>query len=101
MLTTSAAYDAPLPRPPVGGWAPLWTEVPTLPAIHVRRDRLLEHLDAALEQPVTLLCAPTGWGKTVLVSSWIRAGRAPGRVAYTRFAPNRGAIAWRQLTEAM
>jgi len=35
------------------------------------RDRLLEQLNAALEQPVTLLCAPAGYGKTTLVSQWL------------------------------
>ncbi|WP_433214505.1 LuxR C-terminal-related transcriptional regulator [Dactylosporangium sp. CS-047395] len=76
-------------------------EVPGLPAVHLERRRLLEHLDAAVEQPVTLVCAPTGWGKTVLAASWIRAGRPPGRTAYVRFEPNCGAAAWRQLTSAL
>ncbi|WP_223101095.1 LuxR C-terminal-related transcriptional regulator [Dactylosporangium vinaceum] len=72
-----------------------------LPAVHLRRERLLEHLDAAVDHPVTLVCAPTGWGKTVLAASWIRAGRAPGRTAYVRFEPNCGAAAWRQLAAAL
>lgn len=42
------------------------------------RDRLLEQLDAALEQPVTLLCAPAGYGKTTLVSQWLVARGATG-----------------------
>jgi LuxR family maltose regulon positive regulatory protein len=69
--------------------------VPALPAVYVRRDRLLEQLDAAVEQPITLLCAPTGWGKTTLVASWIREGRAPGPVAYARFARDGVPAAWR------
>nr|BFE63458.1 hypothetical protein GCM10020063_079840 [Dactylosporangium thailandense] len=76
-------------------------EVPGLPAVHLERRRLLDQLDAAVEQPVTLVCAPTGWGKTVLAASWIRAGRPPGRIAYVRFEPNCGAAAWRQLTAAL
>jgi ATP/maltotriose-dependent transcriptional regulator MalT len=42
------------------------------------RDRLLAQLDAALEQPVTLLCAPAGYGKTTLVSQWLVARGATG-----------------------
>ncbi|WP_426510023.1 LuxR C-terminal-related transcriptional regulator [Dactylosporangium sp. McL0621] len=76
-------------------------EVPGLPAVHLERERLLDQLDAAVQQPVTLVCAPTGWGKTVLAASWIRAGRPPGRTAYVRFEPNCGAAAWRQLTSAL
>ncbi|WP_432834912.1 LuxR C-terminal-related transcriptional regulator [Dactylosporangium sp. CA-092794] len=75
--------------------------MPPLPGVHLERTRLLDHLDAAVEHPVTLICAPTGWGKTVLAGSWIRAGRAPGRTAYVRFEPNCGAAAWRQLTTAL
>ncbi|MEU7875580.1 LuxR C-terminal-related transcriptional regulator [Dactylosporangium sp. NPDC049140] len=76
-------------------------EVPGLPAVHLERQRLLDQLDTAMQQPVTLVCAPTGWGKTVLAASWIRAGRPPGRTAYVRFEPNCGAAAWRQLTSAL
>lgn len=86
---TSALVPAPEPG------------VPPLPGVHLPRERLLDHLDAAVEHPVTLVCAPTGWGKTVLATSWIRAGRAPGRTAYVRFEPNCGAAAWRQLTTAL
>ncbi|MFC4047601.1 LuxR C-terminal-related transcriptional regulator [Dactylosporangium siamense] len=76
-------------------------DTPALPTVHLSRDRLMEHLDAAVSHPVTLLCAPTGWGKTALVASWIHAGRAPGRAAYVRFEVNCGATAWRQLTNAL
>src|SRR5437899_799807 len=75
--------------------------IPALPGVHLARARLLEQLDAAVEHPVTLICAPTGWGKSVLATSWIRAGRAPGRTAYVRFEANCGAAAWRQVTNAL
>lgn len=76
-------------------------DMPDLPTVHVPRQRLMEHLDTAVSHPVTLLCAPTGWGKTALVAAWIDAGRAPGRAAYVRFDVNCGAAAWRQLTNAL
>ena len=76
-------------------------DTPALPTVHLDRARLMEHLDAAVSHPVTLLCAPAGWGKTALVASSIHAGRAPGRAAYVRFEVNGGATAWRQLTNAL
>jgi LuxR family maltose regulon positive regulatory protein len=75
--------------------------IPELPAVHLVRERLLDQMDAAVAHPVTLICAPTGWGKTVLATSWIQAGRAPGRTAYVRFEANCGSAAWRQLTNAL
>lgn len=44
------------------------------PRLHpslIVRERLLTRLDAALEQPVTLLSAAAGFGKTTLVSQWV------------------------------
>ncbi len=40
-------------------------------ASHLLRERLLVLLDRSLEQKLTLLCAPAGYGKTTLVSTWI------------------------------
>jgi len=45
---------------------------PAVPRDHVRRDRLLARLDQALEVPLTLVSAPAGYGKSVLVSNWVR-----------------------------
>jgi LuxR family maltose regulon positive regulatory protein len=42
------------------------------------RPRLLSRLDAGLDCPVTLVAATAGWGKTLLVGSWV-AGGAGGR----------------------
>lgn len=38
----------------------------------VQRPRLLESLDAGLSRKLTLVSAPVGFGKTTLVSEWIR-----------------------------
>jgi LuxR family transcriptional regulator, maltose regulon positive regulatory protein len=38
----------------------------------VRRSRLLESLDAGLSRKLTLVSAPAGFGKTTVVSEWIR-----------------------------
>jgi LuxR family transcriptional regulator, maltose regulon positive regulatory protein len=57
----------------VGGPDPLEATrfvVPTPPRGVVRRPRLEERLDAGIRGPLTLVTAPAGTGKTVLVSSW-------------------------------
>jgi LuxR family transcriptional regulator, maltose regulon positive regulatory protein len=46
----------------------------------VPRDRLLARLDAGLEQKVTLISAPAGFGKTTLASEWIAARRQQNRM---------------------
>ena len=46
------------------------------------RARLHEALDAGTRRPLTLISAPPGAGKTVLLGSWIAAGGPPGPVAW-------------------
>jgi LuxR family maltose regulon positive regulatory protein len=46
---------------------------PQPPAKEVKRPRLLEMLDQAIERPVTVISAGPGSGKTVLVNQWARA----------------------------
>ncbi len=41
---------------------------------HIERDRLFDRLDAATTHPLTLVAAPTGFGKTTLLSGWTRRG---------------------------
>jgi LuxR family transcriptional regulator, maltose regulon positive regulatory protein len=48
----------------------------------VSRPRLLRTLDEGSRRPLTLLSAPPGAGKTVLLGSWIAAGGPPGPVAW-------------------
>jgi LuxR family maltose regulon positive regulatory protein len=43
----------------------------------VRRPRLIEQINAALQHKVTLISAPAGYGKTTLVSEWIADFRLP------------------------
>ena len=57
MSTTTA------PRPTVAGL--------------VERPRLFALLDRGASAPVTLICAPAGSGKTVLLSSWLRGAQLP------------------------
>ena len=44
---------------------------PTLTSDHVQRAALKERLDAASNQPVILVSAPAGYGKSTLVSYWL------------------------------
>ena len=47
---------------------------PPLRPEHIVRERLLDVLDAATTRPLTLLSAPTGFGKTTLLAAWARRG---------------------------
>lgn len=47
----------------------------TIPPVRsdlVARPRLVRSLEACMEHPLTLLAAPAGFGKTVVLSSWAR-----------------------------
>jgi LuxR family maltose regulon positive regulatory protein len=52
--------------------------VPPLPRHLVLRERLLATLDHGVGKRLTLLSAPAGAGKTVLISSWIQTHELPG-----------------------
>jgi LuxR family transcriptional regulator, maltose regulon positive regulatory protein len=56
--------------------------VPRLAAGLVERQRLFELLDRGAEGAVTLISAPAGSGKTMLLSSWLRSVEPPGPVAW-------------------
>ena len=56
--------------------------VPRLAAGLVERPRLFELLDRGAEGPVTLVSAPAGSGKTMLLSSWLGSVAPPGPVAW-------------------
>jgi LuxR family transcriptional regulator, maltose regulon positive regulatory protein len=48
----------------------------------VQRPRLFELLDRGAEGPVTLISAPAGSGKTMLLASWLESVDPPGPVAW-------------------
>src|SRR5215218_4398745 len=57
--------------------------VPPLPRWRpVRRPRLLSLLEAGTCGPLTVLAAPAGAGKTMLLVSWVADGQPPGPVAW-------------------
>jgi LuxR family maltose regulon positive regulatory protein len=55
---------------------------PSMPGRVVERPRLFELLGAGVERPVTLVAAPAGSGKTILLTSWMSAVSPPGPVAW-------------------
>jgi LuxR family transcriptional regulator, maltose regulon positive regulatory protein len=60
----------------------------------VPRPRLVERLNWAVSNPLTLVCAPAGFGKSTLVSSWIE-GMITGAAGVTPPLP----AAWLSLDE--
>ena len=56
--------------------------VPSMPGRVVERSRLFKLLDTGVERPVTLVAAPAGSGKTLLLTSWMSAASPPGEVAW-------------------
>jgi LuxR family transcriptional regulator, maltose regulon positive regulatory protein len=52
--------------------------VPRTPLHVLERKRLLDALDRGVENRLTLLSAPAGAGKTMLLASWIQSRRLPG-----------------------
>lgn len=51
---------------------------PLVTGDHVERPRLLQQLQRGLSQPLTLVCAGAGFGKTTLVSCWLSSLEAVG-----------------------
>jgi LuxR family maltose regulon positive regulatory protein len=58
------------------------TTPPRLPPGLIRRARLDATLDEGVRGTATLVCAGPGWGKTVLVASWVAARTAAGPIAW-------------------
>jgi LuxR family maltose regulon positive regulatory protein len=52
---------------------------PPVRADLISRFRLTQQLSASLERPLTLVCAPAGYGKTTLIGEWL-SSRAGGLV---------------------
>jgi LuxR family maltose regulon positive regulatory protein len=73
--TDSAALLTSKLTPPVPRWRP------------VIRPRLHGLLDEGAQGPLTLVAAPPGYGKTLLLTSWATGGRPPGPVAWVRAGP--------------
>jgi LuxR family maltose regulon positive regulatory protein len=68
----------------------------------VRRPRLAERLEAGVREPLTLVAAPAGAGKSALLSTWA-ADRAASPIAWLSLDPSDGERRrfWRGVLEAL
>ncbi len=67
---------------------------PHMPASLIKRSRLLDLLDKNIDNPLVLVCAPAGFGKTTLIGTWLE-NRAEDRGAKAASLPS----AWISLDE--
>src|ERR1700759_853302 len=58
--------------------------IPALPRVEELgvRHRLMDVWDRGAQQPLTLVSAPAGTGKTVTVATWVASGRPSGPVVW-------------------
>ena len=68
--------------------------VPLLPEGLLQRSRLLERLDVGVDGPLTLVSAPAGSGKSVLVSAWASDAQARRPVAWVTLEANGQSGSW-------
>jgi LuxR family maltose regulon positive regulatory protein len=69
-----ASRDGPLLRRKI--------TVPSVPGRVVARARLFRRLSAGVQLPLTTVLASAGWGKTLLLCSWLNAAPPPGSAAW-------------------
>src|SRR5215211_3556547 len=67
----------------------------------VLRPRLLEMLDEGLDGKVTLVSAPAGYGKTILLSQWLRARDAGSAWVSLDEQDDDPVRLWRHIVEAL
>ena len=67
----------------------------------VPRPRLAERLDEGLGRGLMLVCAPAGYGKTVLLADWARRGRQPVAWLSLDAGDNDPARFWRHAVAAL
>jgi LuxR family maltose regulon positive regulatory protein len=77
--------------------------VPSPRSEQVLRHRLLEMLEAGLECKVTLVSAPAGYGKTILLSQWLTSEETNGAFAWVSLdeQDNDPIRLWRHIVEAL
>ena len=67
----------------------------------VPRPRLTARLDEGLARGLVLVCAPAGYGKTVLLTDWARRGECPAGWLSLDVADNDPARFWRHFVAAL
>jgi LuxR family maltose regulon positive regulatory protein len=74
---------------------------PVVPDHYIRRSRLLDLLDDAVRAPLTLVVAPAGVGKTVLLAGWAAESDAPTAWLSLDDADRDGRQLWRGAIAAL
>ena len=75
--------------------------VPGLRPDLVPRPRLAQRLDQGRGRGLVLVCAPAGYGKTVLLAEWVRRGRHPVAWLSLDAGDNDPARFWRHMVAAL
>jgi len=78
------------------------TESPELPDVVVDRARLLDMLDRGARGSLTVVSAPAGTGKTVVVTQWLASRHLPGPLIWISLAQDADATQlWARLASAV
>ena len=75
--------------------------VPAVQPDLVPRPRLAERLDEGLARGLVLVCAPAGYGKTVLLADWARRSEHPAAWLSLDAGDNDPARFWRYVVAAL
>ena len=75
--------------------------VPAVRPDLVPRPRLAERLDESLARGLVLICAPAGYGKTVLLADWVRRSEHPAAWLSLDAGDNDPARFWRHAVAAL
>jgi LuxR family maltose regulon positive regulatory protein len=74
---------------------------PRMGRAEVRRQRLMDQLDAGVQKPVTIVCAGAGWGKTMLASRWADATFTDVRWLTLDRQDNHAEVFWSHVVAAL
>lgn len=75
--------------------------LPSRSATYLRRQRLVRHLDQALQTPLTLLNGEAGAGKTLLAADWAAGLRQPVAWLTAEEGDGRPGVFWAYLLQAL
>ncbi len=75
--------------------------LPSRSATYLRRQRLVRHLDQALQTPLTLLNGAAGAGKTLLAADWAAGLRQPVAWLTAEEGDGRPGVFWAYLVQAL
>ncbi len=74
---------------------------PRLPAFDIVRENLLERLDGLKRVPLTLICAPAGYGKTTAINQWLENRRVPHAWVSLDAGDNSAPLFWQLVCDAL